>query len=121
MSTVIRQPGHYAVIDGVEQLVAATAKDHVLVDAEDGRVRHDIADLDDLLSVNVRAQWKGADIAVSAVRGDKIGFYTWDRDLAEREALPGDVRDGWVGSAPASELSDVTERVSSIHPRRREA
>lgn len=119
MTHVIRQPGRYAVVDGVEQLVAATAKDYVLIDGGQGRVRHEMDDLDDLLSVNVSAKWKGADIAIGGVQGDEARFYTWDRDLAESDGLVGDVRDGWGGVAPLSELSDVTEKVSSIHPRRR--
>lgn len=119
MTDVIREPGHYAVIDGAEVRVDAAAHDHVLVTHEGRRVRHEMDDLDDLLSVNVRARWKGADIAVGGVEGDVARFYTWDRELAEREGLAGDARDGWGGLAPVSELTDVTERVSSIHPRRR--
>lgn len=121
MTGAIRPPGHYAVVDGVQQRVAVSGYDHVLVDTEHGRVRHDLDDLDDLLSVGVRARWRGGDIAVTGVEGDEAGFVTDDRDLARREGLPGDVRDGWYGAAPVSELSDVTERVSSIHPRRLES
>ena len=121
MTSSIRPPGHYAVVDGVEQLVAISAPDYVLVDGDQGRVRLEMDDLDDLLSVKVHATWRGADVAISWVRDDLAGFYTWDRDVAEREGLVGDVRDGWGGAAPVSELTDVTERVSSIHPRRRES
>ena len=113
----IREPGRYAVIDGVEHRVGATGQDYVLVPGTDGDTRYEMAELDDLLSVAVRARWKGADIAIGGVRGDEVRFYTWDRDLAEREGLVGDVRDGWGGLAPASELTHVTERVSSIHPK----
>lgn len=116
----MRPPGHYAVIDGVEQRVTA-GYDHVLVPGEDGPERYEMDDLDDLLSVKVRARWQGADIAIGGVDGDEVDFYTDDRDLAEREGLAGDVRDGWRGVAPLSELTDVAERVSSIHPRRRES
>ncbi len=121
MTAPVRPPGHYAVIDGVEQPVRSSAYDYVLVDGEHGDVRYDMDDLDDLLSVKVRARWKGADIAIGGVQGGDARFYTWDRDLAEREGLGGDVRDGWGGLAPLSELTDVTEKVSSIHPRRRES
>jgi hypothetical protein len=120
MTLMMREPGRYAVIDGVEQRVAAVAKDHVLVDGAGGRVRHEMEDLDDLLSVKVHARWRGADVAIGGIDGDAARFYTWDRDLAEREGLAGDVHDGWGGIAPVSELTDVTEKVSSIHPRRRE-
>lgn len=119
MTVVSREPGRYAVIGGTERRVAAVAKDYVLVDGDDGRVRYEIDDLDDLLSVSVHARWKGAEIAVGGVQGDGARFYTWDRDLADSEGLVGDVRDGWGGIAPLSELTDVTEKVSSIHPRRR--
>lgn len=118
MTVVMREPGRYAVIGGREERVAAAASDYVLVDGADGRVRHEMDDLDDLLSVRVHARWKGAEIAVGGVQGDDARFYTWDRDLAESEGLTGDVRDGWGGLAPLSELTDVTEKVSSIHPRR---
>ena len=121
MTAVTRQPGRYAVIAGVEHRVARAAQDYVLIDGDDGRVRYAMDELDDLLSVAVSARWKGADVAIGGVDGDTVRFYTWDRDLAAREALVGDVHDGWGGLAPLSELTDVTERVSSIHPRRREA
>lgn len=114
----IREPGRYAVIDGVEHEVRVTGYDYVLVSTADGDTRYEMDELDDLLSVGVRARWKGADIAIGGVQGDEVRFYTWDRDLAEREALVGDVRDGWGGIAPVSELTHVTERVSSIHPKR---
>jgi hypothetical protein len=120
MTDVIREPGRYAVMDGTEVRVDAAAQDYVLITRGGRRERHEIDDLDDLLSVNVRARWKGAEVAIGGVEGDVASFYTWDRDLAEREGLAGDVRDGWGGIAPVSELTDVTERVSSIHPRRRE-
>ena len=120
MTPVIREPGRYAVIDGVEVRVSAAAQEYVLVEGDHGRVRHEMDDLDDLLSVSVHARWKDADIAIGGVQGEAARFYTWDRDLAEREGLAGDVRDGWGGLAPVSELTDVTERVSSIHPRRRQ-
>lgn len=119
MTAVIRQPGHYAVIDGVEHRVTA-GYDYVLLPSADGAVRYEMDQLDDLLSVGVRARWRGADIAIGGVQGDEVRFYTWDRALAESERLVGDVRDGWGGIAPSSELTDITERVSSIHPRRRE-
>ena len=121
MTVVTREPGRYAVIDGAEVRVAAAAKDYVLVDGDDGRVRYEIDDLDDLLSVKVHARWKGADIAIGGLQGDEARFYTWDSDLAESEGLVGDTHDGWGGIAPVSELTDVTEKVSSIHPRRRES
>lgn len=121
MTAVTREPGRYAVINGTEERVAAAAEDYVLVDGDEGRVRYEMDDLDDLLSVRVHARWKGADIAIGGLQGDDVRFYTWDRDLAEREGLVGDVHDGWGGVAPVSELTDVTEKVSSIHPRRRQS
>jgi hypothetical protein len=117
MTAVMRAPGHYAVVDGVEVPVSASGYDHVWIDG----VRHEMDDLDDLLLVSVSARWHGADIAVGDVQDGRVRFYTWDRDLAEREGLTGDVRDGWRGLAPVSEVTDVAEKVSSIHPRRREA
>jgi hypothetical protein len=78
-------------------------------------------ELDDFLSVRTDAVWRGGKISVSAVAGDECGFFTNDSALAEREALAGDSYNGWHGSAPLAELTDVNERVTSIHPRRREA
>lgn len=121
MTGAIRPPGHYAVIDGVERPVTASAYDYVMVAGDDGPVRREMDDLDDLLSIGVKAHWRGGEIAINAVNGDEVGFYTNDRDLAEREGLGGSFRDGWYGAAPVAELTDVTERVSSIHPRRRES
>ncbi|RYB94370.1 hypothetical protein EUA93_08450 [Nocardioides oleivorans] len=119
MTGAIRAPGHYAVVDGAEVLVSASGRDHVWIDG----VRREMEDLDDLLSVNVRAHWRGGEISVNAVDagGDEVGFLTNDGELAQREGLGGSPRDGWYGAAPVAELSEVTERVSSIHPRRREA
>lgn len=121
MTALFRPPGHYAVIDGIEHPVRGSAYDYVLVVGEHGDVRYDMDDLDDLLSVKVRARWQDSDISINAVSGDEVGFYTNDRNLAERQGLGGDFRNGWFGSAPVSELSEVVEKVSSIHPRRREA
>lgn len=118
--SAIRPPGHYAVIDGVQRHVVVSARDYVTVQGPHGPVRHTMDELDDLLSVGVRARWHGGDVSVSSVDGDDVAFFTNDRGLAEREHLAGDFHNGWHGSAPLAELSDVDERVTSIHPRRRE-
>lgn len=116
---MIRSSGQYAVVDGVEQFVEVKAPDYVRVAGPHGAVRHEIDDLEDLLSVRTEATWRGGRIAVSEVRGEECGFNTFDQGLAEREGLAGDVYNGWHGAAPLAELSEVSERVSSIHPRRR--
>ena len=58
---------------------------------------------------------------MSVVAGDECSFNTTDQRLAEREGLDGDFHNGWHGAAPLDELTDVDERVTSIHPRRRES
>ena len=121
MTSVLRPPGRYAVIDGAELRTRVVGDDYVLVPGEDGDVRYEMDQLDDLLSVGVRARWRGGDVVVDKVDGDQVGFYSDDRALIEREGLFGDARDGWYGTAPLSELTDVTEIVASIHPRRRDA
>ena len=118
---MIRSSGLYAVLDGTDHPVDVKAPDHVTVAGPHGPVRHDIDRLDDLLSVRTQATWRGGRIAVTDVRGDECGFVTNDGALAEREGLAGDFHNGWHGAAPVAELSDVSERVTSIHPRRREA
>ena len=115
----LRSPGRYAVIDGVE-VKAVCGKDHVWVRDEHGRqVRHEMADIDDLLSTSTLATWRGAQIALSAVQGDECHFYTSNSELAQAEGLPGDIYNGWMGSAPLGELEDVRVRTTSIHPGRR--
>lgn len=116
---MIRSSGQYAVVDGVEQYVELKAPDYVRVAGPHGTVRLEIDDLDDLLSVRTEATWRGGRIAVGAVAGEECGFNTFDQALAEREGLAGDAYNGWHGAAALAELSDVGERVSSIHPRRR--
>lgn len=107
----------YAVIDGEEVRVDSHARDFVRI----GGVRREIDDLDDFLSVATKATWRSGTIAVSAVSGDEVGFFTNDGALAEREGLAGDSYNGWHGAASVAELTDVDEKVTSIHPRRRGA
>lgn len=119
MTARLRTPGHYAVIDGVE-LEAVAGKDHVWVRDEHGRqVRHEMADIDDLLNISTLATWRGAQIALSAVEGDECHYYTSSSELAQAEGLSGDFYNGWTGAAPLDELTDVRVRTTSIHPGRR--
>lgn len=118
MTARLRSPGNYAVIVGVEHKAFA-GKDHVWVRDEHGRqVRREMADIDDLLSISTLATWRGAQIALSAVEGDECHYYT-SSELAQDEGLSGDVYNGWMGSAPLDELTDVRVRTTSIHPERR--
>ena len=117
----VRSSGHYAVIDGKEVKVVS-GREHVWVSDEHGRkIRVEMSDIDDLLSVSTLATWRGAEIAVSTVAGDECGFYTNSSDLAEAEGLHGDTYNGWTGVARLDELSDVRERSTSIHPDRRQS
>lgn len=118
---MIRPSGLYAVIDGEEIHVASHARDYVTVAGPRGTVRHEMDGLDDFRSVKTFATWRGGSISISAVSGEECGFFTNDQRLAEREGLAGDFYSGWHGAAPSSELTDVNESVTSIHPRRREA
>jgi hypothetical protein len=117
----MRSPGLYAVLDGEEIRVAAHGSDFVKVPGPYGLVRHEMDELDDFLSVRTHATWRGGRIAVNAVSGDECGFFTDDKGLAQREGLAGDLYNGWRGAAPLAELTDVDEKVTSIHPRRRES
>jgi hypothetical protein len=118
---VIRPTGLYAVVGGEQVQVESHGRDFVRLPSPSGPVRTEMADLDDFLSVKTKARWRGGEVAISAVSGDECGFFTNDSALAEREGLAGDSYNGWHGSAPVSELTDVDERVTSIHPRRRES
>lgn len=65
--------------------------------------------------VATTAAWRGAHISVGDVLSSgTVGFYTDDRELAEREGLPGDRYSGWRGKAPISELEDVREAVTVL-------
>ena len=117
---MIRPSGLYAVVDGEQIQVESHGRDFVRLSGT-GSARTDLDDLEDFLSVKTSAVWRGGKISVSAVSGDECGFFTNDSGLAEREGLAGDSYNGWHGSAPLSELTEVDERVTSIHPRRRES
>ena len=118
---MIRPSGLYAVLAGRTVPVELHGKDYVKLAGPYGMVRHEMDELDDFLSVKTFATWRGGTISVSAVAGEECGFNTNDQPLAEREGLAGDFYNGWHGSAPLAELTDVDERVTSIHPRRRES
>lgn len=118
---MIRPSGLYAVLAGETLPVELHGSDYVKLAGPYGMVRHELDELDDFLSVRTSATWRGGRISVKAVAGDECGFDTSDQRLAEREGLAGDFRNGWHGSAALAELTDVDERVTSIHPRRREA
>lgn len=116
---VIRPSGLHAVLAGETVHVKMHDSDHVYVAGPYGSVQHEMDELDDLLSVRTSATWRGGRIAVSVVSGDGCTFNTTDQRLAEREGLDGDFYNGWHGAAPLDELTDVDERATSIHPRRR--
>lgn len=118
---MIRASGLYAVLAGETLPIELHGSDYVKLAGPHGMVRHEMDELDDFLSVKTFATWRGGKVAVSAVSGEECGFVTNDGALAEREGLAGDTYNGWHGSAPLLELTDVDERVTSIHPRRREA
>ncbi len=118
---MIRPSGLYAVVDGDEVHVASHGRDYVTIAGPSGPVRHEMDDLDDFRSVRTTATWRGGEISVSAVSGDECGFFTNDQGLAEREGLAGDFYNGWHGAASSAELTDVNEKVTSIHPRRRDS
>ncbi len=115
---MIRSSGYYAVLDGQQSYVSALAKDYAMVATPAGPVRHERVDLDDLLKVATTATWRGGRVSLTTVDSEVAGFFTNDRRLADAESLHGDSYNGWDGVAPLSELTDVSERVSSIHPRR---
>lgn len=116
---VIRASGLYAVLAGETLPVALHGSDYVKLAGPYGMARHEMDDLDDVLSVKTFATWRGGRISVSAVSGDRCGFFTDDSALAERERLAGDTYNGWHGSAVLTDLTHVEERVTSVQPRRR--
>lgn len=118
---MIRPSGLYAVLGGETVPVELHGKGYVKLAGPYGMVRHELDELDDYLSVKTDAVWRGGTISVSAVQGDECGFFTHDGAMARREGLAGDTYNGWHGAAPLDELTDVDERVTSIHPRRRES
>jgi hypothetical protein len=114
---MIRAPGLYAVVGGEQVPVSSHGTGFVRLPAPGwhvGTVRHEIDELDDVLSVKVVAQWRGGPVAVSAVSGYECGFFTNDGALAAREGLAGDFHNGWHGAAQVSELTDVVETATSL-------
>lgn len=111
----MRPPGLHAVLRGEEIPVFSHGTDHVSFRTPYGSERHEMEELDDLVSVSVTAQWRGGKVSINAVADDECGFCTSDSDLARREGLAGDFHNGWHGAAAMSELTDVVEKVTSIH------
>ncbi|WP_162599789.1 hypothetical protein [Nocardioides solisilvae] len=65
--------------------------------------------------VHVTAQWRGGEVVVSGeVAPGRIGFYTWDAGLAEREGLDGSRYRGWSGVADVADLGEVVEDVKVL-------
>ena len=67
--------------------------------------------LERLERVAVRATWRGAEVSVVLTRGDRADLWTRDADLAAREDLSGELREGWQLTVPVSELDDLHEVV----------
>ena len=114
----MRASGQYAVVGGRELAVIGRGRHEVTVDPGTGPQRLPLTDLDDLLKVVTTAKWHGEEVVVSGVDATTAGFYTSSRRLAEGQGLPGDQYGGWTGVAPIEELSNVQERVVSVHPGR---
>lgn len=88
------------------------------VDPGTGPQHRSLTELDDLLKVVTTAEWHGEEVVVNGVDSTTAGFYTSSRRLAEDQGLSGDQYGGWTGVAPIEELSNVQERVVSVHPGR---
>ncbi|AWB93603.1 hypothetical protein C3E78_16070 [Aeromicrobium chenweiae] len=114
---------HISVRRGREfiELIEGTDYVRVLTDAHDlpeslergdspkGRwVRLAKADLDRRFARNVTAMWDGQRVAVTGSTGElaHIGF-NGSSEWAEEHDLHGSQYEGWLGSVPAAELSDV--------------
>ncbi len=115
---MIRDSGYYAVIEGRECYVSILGADYVKVPTPTGVVRLALSDVEKVIRVATKATWRGARVATTTIGPEGVGFFTDDRALAEAEGLHGDFYSGWDGVAPVSELTDVSERVSVIHPRK---
>ena len=114
----MRASGQYAVLDGQEFAVIGRGRHEVTIDLGTGPGHHAITELEDLLKVVTTAEWHGEEIVVNGVDATSAGFFTSSRRLAEGRGLPGDQYGGWTGVAPIGELSNVQERVVSVHPGR---
>jgi hypothetical protein len=114
----MRASGQYAVVAGEQLSVIGRSRDAVTVDPGSGPRHVAIADLDDLLKVLTTASWDGEEVVVNGVGAATVGVLTHSRALAESRGLHGDQYGGWSGEAPIEELSNVQERVVSIHPGR---
>ena len=111
---MVREPGHYAVRDG-RSFAVVKASGTTWLERSDGRdVGEELTldQLDRLERVSVRASWHGGAVSVVRTSGDRADIWTRDGDLAARQDLTGDVREGWRATVPVPELEDVREVVA---------
>ena len=113
----MRPTGTYTTYRGRDRLVAyrdsEVARLRSIDDPDRLAERVPLRELGDIVRVVVTARWRGGHVVVTGVRvAGQITFVTQDRELAEREALPGDQWSGWGGSARSDELDDVHEDVT---------
>lgn len=73
------------------------------------------AALDELVSVQVSARWRGQEVSVMGVDGDSaVIYFLGPPAFADAHGLVGDQHNGWSGHAPRDELTDVTEIVTAM-------
>jgi hypothetical protein len=71
--------------------------------------------LDRCESVHVRAMWRGEEVSVMKVEGNRVGVsFLGPPAFAEANGLEGDQHDGWGGWVPHEELTDVTEEIKEL-------
>ena len=111
-----RAPGHYATRAG-RTFRVVKASGTTWVEHRDGKDVGDeltLAQLDRLERVAVRARWRDGDVWVVRLRNGEADVWTTDADLAAREDLKGDVREGWQATVSQEALQDGEEDVSVV-------
>ena len=123
--------GQYADYRGREYDVVAVAPPTVLLRVDEGSAslpdelergshwatwaRIPIAATTRVFRRSVSATWRGEEVSVMGVDGDRAGVaYLGDPWFAEENGLEGSQHDGWSGWAPVAELSDVREEVKEL-------
>jgi hypothetical protein len=130
----VRASGRYCLVDGVEYADRGGTAEYQLIlvprdllatfrceaelsrdeTAEPPRVRVRPEAVQRRWSVLTRARWRGGEVTVLKVDGDRAAVETFDKELAEAHGWPGSQHDLWSAWVPVAELTAVVEETTEL-------
>ncbi len=119
--SALRPKHREALVDGVwVPLVSANETEALLGESADPeRITRRVPwpQVEKARSTSTFARWHGAEVCITRVEGDRVGFVTSDSSIAGLPGVDGDQHSGWGAWVSASELTDVREDVNYFWPR----